>query len=412
MFNQRKTFRLVSSTLWDNRKFLALSDGARCLWMLLLTGPQVTALPGLQRGSVSTMADTMRRDPRLVAGWLDEIVGAGLAEYDQENRVVRLPNAPKHNPAMSPNHLKAWFGKWLDLPTCSLKHQHVESLREYASLDKESMRQVWSDGFGKVAVASQPNASSAFFARSHFEAPSKPLPKGSISPFEAPSEGLRENRDRDVDRKEDTHAHAHERAHAKVPSATPSSGTGTPAIQGVGAQAQVPAPANDTQPESGGERVVAQSPTLSTAQYTGTTIDDYLQEIVKGAGGKNVFVTQASAQLKQKLWEDVRTAGYTLKDFFALGVLLAKENRPKGIPADKKLSVSWLTSKPETLCRAITIAQEVYEQQARQATRRQVEKTPEELEHEAKRMAWVKESYARIAAKEKERLKALGGIAA
>ena len=177
MFNQRKTFRLVSSTLWDNRKFLSLSDGARCLWMLLLTGPQVTALPGLQRGSVSTMADTMRRDPRLVAGWLDEIVGAGLAEYDQENRVVRLRNAPKHNPAMSPNHLKAWFGKWLDLPTCSLKHQHVESLREYASLDKESMRQVWSDGFGKVAVASQPNASSAFLDQSPFEAPSQALPK-------------------------------------------------------------------------------------------------------------------------------------------------------------------------------------------------------------------------------------------
>lgn len=140
----------VNTVIWDDEEFVGLSDLARTLVFLLITGPQATVLPGLQRGSVATLADALRRPVGDVHGAMGELMEAGILEHDEKRRVLRAPNAPKHNAAESPNHLKAWWKRWQEIPDCALKFEHVAALRAYAGLDQESHRKVWESTFGTV----------------------------------------------------------------------------------------------------------------------------------------------------------------------------------------------------------------------------------------------------------------------
>jgi hypothetical protein len=95
-------------------------------------------LPGLQKTSALAIADTLRRDPEGVREGLRKLLREGLLEQDEKRRVIRIPNAPKHNPAESPNHIRAWFARWQEIPDCALKFAHIEALRQFAHLEKPS----------------------------------------------------------------------------------------------------------------------------------------------------------------------------------------------------------------------------------------------------------------------------------
>lgn len=100
-------------------------------------------------------------------------------------------------------------------------------------------------------------------------------------------------------------------------------------------------------------------PRLGTVERLGALdIDDLLQAITEGAGGKIMLDPRADATLKNKLRRAVAEAGYGRADFLALGALLARDPRPKWLPKGR-LSVAWLTSKPETLSRTMTSAGEM-----------------------------------------------------
>ncbi len=54
------TYYRVDSRMWDDELFVEANDLDRSIWQLLLTGPQRSALPGLQRGGMATLAETLR----------------------------------------------------------------------------------------------------------------------------------------------------------------------------------------------------------------------------------------------------------------------------------------------------------------------------------------------------------------
>ena len=101
------SYSRVDSILWDDEKFIALPDAERNLFLLLLTGPQRTSLPGLQRVGIAALAETLRRPVDAVFAALRRLVADGMVEFDDVRRVVRIPRAPKWNPAETPNQLHA-----------------------------------------------------------------------------------------------------------------------------------------------------------------------------------------------------------------------------------------------------------------------------------------------------------------
>jgi hypothetical protein len=196
----------VNTVIWDDEAFVGLSDLARTLLFLVITGPQATVLPGLQRGSVATLADTLRRPAPDVEDALASLVALGIVELDAKRRVLRAPNAPKHNPADSPNHIRAWWNRWQEIPDCALKYRHVAALRAHAQFHQKGHASAWEATFGTVpahlfvefgadeppplpsgsppAAPTLPTATPAPAPAEAAPSPSEGLPKGSDGPAE------------------------------------------------------------------------------------------------------------------------------------------------------------------------------------------------------------------------------------
>ncbi|NUP12982.1 MAG: hypothetical protein HOW73_43635 [Polyangiaceae bacterium] len=189
------TIHRVDSTLWDDESFIEFDDATRNVWCLLLTGPHRTVLPGLQRVGIAALAETLRRPVDQVGDCLGRILAANtddggpMLEVDAAKRVIRLPQAPKHNPAESPNQIRAWWTRFREVPDCELRRRHVEALRDHARLERPAHRQAWEQTFGTLEVGRRHVSINP--AEGLIDAainPVEALPKGSGRPAEAMTE--------------------------------------------------------------------------------------------------------------------------------------------------------------------------------------------------------------------------------
>jgi len=136
-------YATVHRKILDDSKYRSLSPLARFLCCYLLFGRGVTALPGLQKVSLATIADDLGVSIESARDLIGDLSSVGFSYYDETHRVLRVPNAPKYHPAQSPNQLAAWFKHWNEIPDCELKQDHFLCLQEYAGLEHESHLQKW-----------------------------------------------------------------------------------------------------------------------------------------------------------------------------------------------------------------------------------------------------------------------------
>jgi hypothetical protein len=144
------SYRRVLPSIWDDEDFVTADDLDRSVYLLLLIGPQVTALPGLQHSGIASLAETLRRPVEAVAAAMKRLSERGFAHYDDKKRVICLPSLPASNPAESPNHIRAWWSRWNEIPDCPAKYQHVARLKEHAGLDDPKYVQAWQATFGTI----------------------------------------------------------------------------------------------------------------------------------------------------------------------------------------------------------------------------------------------------------------------
>lgn len=126
-------YRRVSVRCWTDRRFLALSPlppSGQSLWLYLLTGPHSTALPGLFVAGRAALAEALGWTPEAFAEAFGEVIGEGLAEYDERHRLWFLPRAIKHNGPGNPNVVKSWRTAWQMLPECALRDRAAAVIRE------------------------------------------------------------------------------------------------------------------------------------------------------------------------------------------------------------------------------------------------------------------------------------------
>jgi len=123
-----RRYRKVEMILWADKRFRALADDTKIIWLYLLTSHRTTYCPGLVLASEVIIADDL--------GWFDddpatglsrvreslrELEGLGWVEIDAEAKVMWVPNAVRHNIPDNPNQVKGWHSTFNEIPRSPLK---------------------------------------------------------------------------------------------------------------------------------------------------------------------------------------------------------------------------------------------------------------------------------------------------
>lgn len=128
-------FRKIDVRIWNDAKFRTLSVEGKLGFIQLLTHPNMTAL-GAMRATPDGLAaelETGRKDFReAFAEAFRDVIAKGMADYDDDARLIALPNFIKYNPPTSPNVIKAWVNALEYLPECALKAVVVQRAVAFA----------------------------------------------------------------------------------------------------------------------------------------------------------------------------------------------------------------------------------------------------------------------------------------
>jgi hypothetical protein len=142
-------YRNVSVRMWGDERFRQLSDGAKLLWVHLITGPHTTALPGISEAGRAQLAEAVRWPLKAFDRRFDEIAAQGMAKADWTARVLWLPKAVYHNPPDNPNIVRGWVKQLAVIPECSLKREAIERIRQFLEPFRESFLKAFAEPFGE-----------------------------------------------------------------------------------------------------------------------------------------------------------------------------------------------------------------------------------------------------------------------
>jgi hypothetical protein len=178
-------YRPVDVRLWNDRRFLALPDDLKLLWMFLLTTPSTLAIPGVVVGGPAALSEQLGWTAERFAEGLLELMSRGM-KVRTEGRVIWLSNALKYQPPESPNALRGWSKCWDDIPEGELKTKIWDALRiackskgaSRLKLFTEAFPKVWGEGYAQPSLELwAPGSGSG--TRSETGSRSRPLPPSS-----------------------------------------------------------------------------------------------------------------------------------------------------------------------------------------------------------------------------------------
>lgn len=142
-------FRRIDAGTWADERFVALSDDGKLLWFYLLTGLEVTNLPGILVAGRAQLAEALGWElERLVAAF-DEIAaqkdadGVAMAVADWTRRIVWLPKGVRHNAPANPNVVAGWRDAWRAVPECPLKWTAHAAMKRFVEPLGEGFREAF-----------------------------------------------------------------------------------------------------------------------------------------------------------------------------------------------------------------------------------------------------------------------------
>jgi hypothetical protein len=142
-------YRKVDVRIWNDAKFRSLTDEGKLAFFLLLTHPNMTAL-GAMRSTPAGLAAELKGIPEAFQEAFREVIAKGMADYDEDARLVALPNFVKYNPPTSPNVVKAWVNALEYLPECDLKAVVVQRAVAFAEGMSKGFRKAIPEGLRKA----------------------------------------------------------------------------------------------------------------------------------------------------------------------------------------------------------------------------------------------------------------------
>jgi hypothetical protein len=129
-------YRKVDPRIWNDEKFMSLTDDGKLAFFFLLTHPHMTSL-GAMRATIAGLAAEI--------GWtqqrMDDAIGhgksLGMIDGNKNCSYIGLPNFLKYNEPEGPNSVtKAWIEALNMVPECDEKRILIARCKIY--LDKKS----------------------------------------------------------------------------------------------------------------------------------------------------------------------------------------------------------------------------------------------------------------------------------
>lgn len=145
----------VSRRMWNDLTFRSLSappPNAQSLWVRLLTGPELTNIPGVIMAWEAGLAQALKWPLEAFREAFREVEAAGLVRADWSVGLVWVRKAFDHNKPESPNVVRSWSATWDIVPECDLKNEIHQSLA--------SSTEGLSKAYGQAFRESCPKASS------------------------------------------------------------------------------------------------------------------------------------------------------------------------------------------------------------------------------------------------------------
>lgn len=155
MTTEKGRYSRVSRRIWNDGGFRELSQPKPCgawLFFRLLTGPELTNIPGLFQAWEAGLAQALGWSLKDFKRCFGEVKRQGLADADWTTGLVWLPKAISHNEPESVNVVIGWRSAWQELPDCELKAKAGSSLMAWAM----SKGEAWAKAYAKATGLASP----------------------------------------------------------------------------------------------------------------------------------------------------------------------------------------------------------------------------------------------------------------
>ena len=132
-------YRKVDVKIWNDAKFVALSERGKLVFLFLMTHPNLTIV-GAMRATAPGLAAEIGIPLEAFREAFREALSKGMAKVDKSAALIWLPNFLKYNKPESPNVVKAWPDAFDMLPECELKSQVFQHVKGFAEGMTEGFR--------------------------------------------------------------------------------------------------------------------------------------------------------------------------------------------------------------------------------------------------------------------------------
>lgn len=120
-------YRKVTTQLWGDDRFRALTDDSKLLFVYLLTHPSLTPF-GVLPASMDDLANGLSWDAERITKAFREIPKS-MAERDEVDSCVFLPNYLRHNPPANPKQIGGWKSVLL-IRACPIRDKAVRAMKK------------------------------------------------------------------------------------------------------------------------------------------------------------------------------------------------------------------------------------------------------------------------------------------
>lgn len=120
----RERFRRVPVALERDPRFIGRTVEAKCIALLICTGPDATAIPGVRVSTLAALASAASISEERAHDALRELSKRGLVRSDTRSGVFWLPAVTERFRPTSPNEVKAWRNALAyGIPRCRLRYE-------------------------------------------------------------------------------------------------------------------------------------------------------------------------------------------------------------------------------------------------------------------------------------------------
>ena len=139
---EKKKYRKIDPNIWNDEKFIELSDDGKLGFLFLLTHPHMTSL-GAMRGSLPGLSHELGWTTERLSQSLSQSLSQRMIVYVPKASFIWLPNALKYNAPENPNVVKAWAKIYADLPECAEKYELYQAVKDFLKGFSEGFAKGW-----------------------------------------------------------------------------------------------------------------------------------------------------------------------------------------------------------------------------------------------------------------------------